>query len=46
MLVQTSPNLAADSMIHRGFNKKKMGANISKKEGKAEEGATNDANEE
>jgi len=34
MLVQNSPNLTADSMIHRGFNKKKMGQTISKKKEK------------
>jgi len=34
MLVQNSPNLSADSMIHRGFNKKKMGQTISKKKEK------------
>jgi len=34
MLVQNSPNLSAESMIHRGFNKKKMGQNISKKKEK------------
>eukprot|EP00092_Neocalanus_flemingeri_P033817 GFUD01036771.1.p1 GENE.GFUD01036771.1~~GFUD01036771.1.p1 ORF type:complete len:208 (+),score=49.23 GFUD01036771.1:117-740(+) len=34
MLVQNSPNLPADSMIHRGFNNKKMGQGISKKKEK------------
>jgi len=34
MPVQNSPNLTADSMIHRGFNKKKMGQTISKKKEK------------